>query len=577
MDKVGNIFGFLDSWLGSAPWFAYFLLGTGLFFTIYLRFPQLRFFKHALRIVTGRYDKKDTTGDTSPFRALTTALSGTVGTGNIAGVAYAVHLGGPAALFWMLVTATLGMTTKCVEVSLAVKYREQASDGTMAGGPMYCMKNADFRLFGKKISMKYLAIFFAVGMLIATLGAGNLPQINSISSAVYESTGITHWVTGLVLSALLAAVILGGIKRIAAITSKLVPGMALFYLIGALSVIIMHAENILPSLQAIFSDIFTGSAATGGFMGASIAFAFQKGVGRGLFSNEAGQGSAPIAHAAARADEPFSEGMVAILEPFIDTIVICMITGLTLLASGVWKEKHVTDFQKADIVLLSRLYDENSATDRALISNYLNNRTDNTSEPVLTFSGELTFVEGRMENSLSMLHSRSLAEDVLVSTKKGKDGKPYNGSLKVHKGTITNLGKRAIRGKSLIHSAPLTMVAFQQGMFGDYGKHLITIGLLLFAFSTAISWSYYGDRATIFLFGNRGIPIYRVLFVIAFFIGSFTDTSITWSIAGVAVALITLPNLICLLWLHKDMKRIISDYGTYFKKQYPTDQHPRFD
>ena len=322
MDAFGQLLDSLDGMLGGAVWFPYVLLGVGLFFTIYLKFPQIRYFKHACKVVTGKFDKKGTEGDTTHFQALATALSGTVGTGNIGGVALAISIGGPAALFWMWMTAFFGMTTKFVEVTLSHKYREKTQDGTMAGGPMYYMD--------KRLNMKWLAILFAVATVISSFGTGSLPQINNIAQGMEATFGFAPMATGAVLSILLALVILGGIRRIAAITSRVVPIMAVIYIIGALGVIFYNIENIGPSFASIFVDAFTGSAAAGGFLGASFAYAFNRGVNRGLFSNEAGQGSAPIAHASAKADEPVSEGMVSILEPFIDTIIICTLTGLVI-------------------------------------------------------------------------------------------------------------------------------------------------------------------------------------------------------------------------------------------------------
>ena len=319
MQQLNDFLTLIDSYIGSSAWFPYALLGTGLFFTIYLKFPQIRYFGFALRVVKGKYDKAEDEGDTSHFQALATALSGTVGTGNIAGVALAVHIGGPAALFWMLMTAAFGMCTKFVEVTLSHKYREKTADGTMAGGPMYYMKN--------KLNMGWLAAIFAVATVLSSFGTGSLPQINSISNSLFATFGINKVLTGGVLAVLLGFVIIGGIKRIAAVTEKLVPSMAIIYFIGAFAVIFANIGNIVPSFVSIFANLFTDTAATGGFLGASIAFAFNKGVGRGLFSNEAGQGSAPIAHASAKGHEPVSEGLVAILETFIDTIVICSLTG----------------------------------------------------------------------------------------------------------------------------------------------------------------------------------------------------------------------------------------------------------
>lgn len=281
MDAINNFLLLLDSYLGSAAYFPYILLGVGLFFTIYLGFPQLRYFRHAWKVVTGKFDKKGAQGDTSHFQALSTALSGTVGTGNIGGVALAIFLGGPAALFWMWITAFLGMTTKFVEVTLSHKYRVKTEDGTMAGGPMYYMD--------RRLNMKWLAVIFAIATVISSFGTGNMPQINNIAASMQSSFGIEPMLTGGVLAILLAMVIIGGIKRIAAVTSRVVPLMALLYVVGSLSVIFYNLDNIGPSIAAIFTDAFTGSAATGGFLGATFAYAFNRGVNRGLFSNEAGQ------------------------------------------------------------------------------------------------------------------------------------------------------------------------------------------------------------------------------------------------------------------------------------------------
>ncbi len=566
MHELHEILKIIDSFIGGAQWFAYFLLSTGVFFTIYLGFPQIRYFKHALKVVKGKFDKKSDVGDTSHFQALATALSGTVGTGNIAGVALAVYLGGPAALFWMLVTAALGMTTKFVEVTLSHKYREKAKDGSIAGGPMYYMKNADFRFFGKKLNFKWMAVVFAIATVFSSFGTGNLPQINSISNSVLATFGITRWVTGLVLSILLGLVIIGGIKRIARVTSKLVPTMAAIYLIGALSVILFNYENIIPSIISIFSDIFTGSAATGGFIGSALIFAFNKGVGRGLFSNEAGQGSAPIAHAAAKAHEPVSEGMVAILEPFIDTIIICSLTGLVLLSSGVWNKKYENNFQKADLKILGRVYDENKESDIDELFNYLNHN-----EAIDLYSGTLDVKNGKIQKEISILHARSIAEDVIVLS----NGSAYSGNLSVENGSIIDPNSQfELKGKSLVHSAPLTTIAFTHSFFGDYGKYIVSIGLLLFAFSTAISWSYYGDRAITFLFGTKSVVYFRIVYVAGFFTASFIDTTIIWTISGITIALMTLPNLVGILFLRKEMKSTVKKYWRDFKEEYPDERFP---
>lgn len=572
MQELNDILGTIDGYIGSSWWFPYALIGTGLFFTFYLKFPQIRYFRFALKVVKGKFDKAEDEGDTSHFQALTTALSGTVGTGNIAGVALAVHVGGPAAIFWMLVTAAVGMTTKFVEVTLSHKYREKTEDGSMAGGPMYYMKN--------KLNLKWLAVIFAIATVLSSFGTGSLPQINSISNTVFSTFGINKALTGAILAVLLAFVVIGGIKRIAAVTEKLVPGMALVYFIGAFAVIFANAGNIIPSIISIFADLFTGSAAAGGFLGASISFAFNKGVGRGLFSNEAGQGSAPIAHASAKAHEPVSEGLVAILEPFIDTIIICTITGLVLLSSGVWNQKHQNEFQYSDLEILASQYNDTTDDEKTTLYGHISGEN-----PLPLFTGELEIQNGTIQNGLSLIHARSLAEGVKVH--KGDD--LYTGTLEVQNGKVqfpesntsfidqvmgNNGDTFAFSGTSLVHSAPLTNIAFTKGFFGEFGKYIVTFGLLLFAFSTAISWSYYGDRAMTFLLGSKSIVYYRIVYVIAFFLAAFTDTTIIWTLSGITIAVMTLPNLIGILMLRKDMKSTIDQYWSGFKKDWPDEKTP---
>ena len=551
MNSFNDLLLFLDSLLGSSPWFPYVLLGVGVFFTIYLKFPQIRYFKHAWRVVTGKYDKPDAEGDTNHFQALSTALSGTVGTGNIGGVALALSIGGPAALFWMWMTAFFGMTTKFVEVTLSHKYRVKAEDGTMSGGPMYYMD--------RRLNMKWLAVLFAIATVISSFGTGSLPQINNIAQSMNDSFGIEHMVTGGVLAILLAMVILGGIKRIAYITSRVVPLMAALYIIGALAVIFYNIENLVPSFVSVFADAFTGSAATGGFVGAAFAYAFTKGVNRGLFSNEAGQGSAPIAHAAARAKEPVSEGMVSILEPFIDTIIICTLTGMVILSSGAWHEKHENEFQRSDMIILAGEYDQNKQEDFDEIARYLNAQTNE----VKLYQGEIQVKDGlAVSEGFTILNSRSFAENV-VFLLPGEH--VYNGKLNVIDGQLKNK-EIVVKGESLIHSASLTTEAFTRGYFGESGKYIVTIGLLLFAFSTAIAWSYYGDRAMTYLLGARSVMPYRVIYVAGFFWASFADTSLIWTLAAVAIVVMTLPNLLGIMLLRKEMKETVDEYWVNFEK-----------
>jgi AGCS family alanine or glycine:cation symporter len=460
----------IDKFMGSAPWFPFYLLGIGLFFTIYLKFPQIRFFKHAWGVLFK--DEKKGDGETTHFQAMSMALSGTIGTGNMGGVALAIYLGGPAAIFWMLMTAAMGMTTKFVEVSLSHKYRITTDDGTVAGGPMYVMDRG--------LGWKPLAVVFAIAVVLSSFGSGSMPQVNNIAQVMTSTFAIESWITGLVLSALLAFVIIGGITRIASFASRVVPAMALLYLVGSLCVIVSNYEQIIPSFISIFADAFTGSAALGGFIGGAFAQAFSIGVARGLFSNEAGQGSSAIAHASAITEESVSEGMVSLLEPFIDTILICTLTGLVILSSGAWTEKYQNTFQDADLSIMQGEYSDT---------------------------------------------------DVVVA------------------------------GKSLVHSATLTSMAFTKSFLGDNGKYIVAIALTLFAFSTAVAWSYYGDRAITYLLGARAVMPYRCVYVIGFFVAAISDTAIIWTVALITVALMTIPNVLCMFMMRKEVKKMVEDYA----------------
>lgn len=545
MDSVNDFLIFIDGYLGSAIWFPTFLLLVGIFFTLYLGFPQIRYFRHAIGVTSGKFDKEGAKGDTTHFQALSTALSGTVGTGNIGGVALALHLGGPAALFWMWMTAFFGMTSKFVEVTLSHKYREQTSDGTIAGGPMYYME--------KGLNAKWLAVIFAIATVLSSFGTGNLPQINSIAAGLESTFSLDPLITASILSVLLALVIIGGITRIARVAAAVVPTMAFIYLVGAFAVIIPNIGNVLPSFISIFSDAFTGSAATGGFLGATFAYAFDRGVNRGLYSNEAGQGSAPIAHASARTDEPADEGMVSILEPFIDTIIICTITGLVILSSGVWKEKFDNEFQRADMNFVAGTYSENEPTDLETLFAYFGGDESSAA----SYTGEIELVLGEVVNAadFTLIHARSFAEEVRYTL----DGELITGSIPVDDGQLED-ASIVVTGKSLLHSVPLTTRAYTRGIFGEYGQYIVSIGLMLFAFSTAIAWSYYGDRAMTYLFGPKSVLPYRIVYVLGFFYAALADTTIVWNISLITIVLMTVPNLVGILFMHREMKQTVDDY-----------------
>ncbi|MDA8696648.1 sodium:alanine symporter family protein [Gammaproteobacteria bacterium] len=535
---------FIDGYLSGSWWFPAFLIGTGLFFTIYLRFPQFRYFKHGWRILSGKFVKDSTKGETTPFQALSTALSGTVGTGNIGGVALAIWIGGPAAIFWMWITAIFGMTTKFVEVTLAHKYRRILPDGTVSGGPMYFIEEG--------LNMKWLAITFSALMMITALGSGNMPQINNIANVMESTFTIPKFATGLVLAVLLWMVIIGGIKRIALIASKLVPTMGFIYIAASMVIIFDNYENIVPSITSIFSQVFTGSSALGGFLGASFAMSLKYGVARGLYSNEAGQGSSPIAHASSKTENPIEEGMVSILEPFIDTIVVCTITALVILSSGVWTEKFENDFDRTSTHIINGIYDESVPDDVRQLQSYLYNQTSN----VIPYTGELDIANGVLVNkNITILHKNSIAENVFFHNTDGL----HSGNVDITSGKVAVSGI-SLSGKSLIHSAELTAKAFSSGVLGKYGEYIVAIGLLLFAFSTVIAWSYYGDRSTAYIFGERGVIWYRVLYVFCFFLASIIDTEVVWNIAYVVVALVTIPNLIAVIVLRKEIKSLSDEY-----------------
>ena len=552
MSALTAVLEFFDGLLGSAAYFPILLLGVGVFFTLYLGFPQLRFFRHAWAVLFGRFSKSEDPGDTSHFQALSTALSGTVGTGNIGGVAFAIFLGGPAALFWMWATAFVGMTTKFVEVSISHKYRKEDDQGFMVGGPMHYMEHG--------LKLKWLAVFFAVATVISSFGSGNMPQANNMAAGIETSFAIPSYLTGGILALLLGFVIIGGIKRIAAVASTLVPLMGTLYALGAIAVLITHYDNVVPSFIEVFENAFTGSAAAGGFLGASFAYAFNRGVNRGLYSNEAGQGSAPIAHASARTKEPVAEGMVSILEPFIDTLIICTLTGLVILSSGVLKEKFENDFSTFDTEIVMGQYDEkNSAHVRQLAAHL--DLVPPANDPVRPYSGVLDVVNGQLDlTNITVLHNRSIAEDVQVA----RNGEAVNGAIRVQEGSVVEAGV-TLSGKSLLHSVPLTARAFSSSFLGSYGEYLVTIGLVLFAFSTALAWSYYGDRAVVYLVGTRWVMPYRLLYIGGFFVATIADTSLIWLISAITVALMTLPNLIGILMMRKEVKQMTQTYWQKIK------------
>ena len=542
MDQLNKYILLIDSYFGSAAWFPLTLLATGIFFTIYLGFPQIRNFKNGWKVLS-KGGFSGSKGLTSPFQALSTALSGTVGTGNIGGVAMAIFIGGPAALFWMWVTAFLGMTTKFVEVTLSHKYRKYDESGSISGGPMIYME--------KGLNMKWLGLIFAFCLLVSTFGSGNMPQIDNISSTLNSSFGFNPIISSLFITGLVGLVIIGGISRIASFAGSIVPTMALIYVIGSLSVLIFNYSNILPSLYIVIHDVFNGTAIAGGFLGASFSTAFTYGVARGLYSNEAGQGSSPIVHATSNTEQSIEEGFVSILEPFVDTLIICTLTGLVILASGVWTEKYENEFERTSTYYISP---EDSSKE---IDEQINAYTDCRDKNIKCYEGELTVQDGILQSKNVIFHNRSIAENILFF----KNNELLSGQILIENGLLKSDGI-TLTGHSLVKSAVLTSKAFNKGFFGSYGEYIVSIGLLLFAFSTMITWSYYGDRCTLYLFGKEALIYYRVLYLVAMFIAGsgLIDTEIIWNFALITVAASTLPNLIGMFLLRKEMKLILKNY-----------------
>ena len=419
------------------------LVGTGIYLTIRLGLLQVARLPKAFQLI---FTKDKGHGDVSSFAALCTALAATVGTGNIIGVATAIKVGGPGALFWMWMAAFFGMATKYAEGLLAIKYRSKDANGAVAGGPMH------YILLGMGEKWRPLAIFFALaGVLVALLGIGTFTQVNSITESIQNTAQVDPAITALVLSVFVAIAVFGGLKSISKVSTAVVPFMAIVYILGTLTVILFNIEKIPATLALIFTSAFSPAAAVGGFAGASIRMAIQNGVARGVFSNESGLGSAPIAAAAAKTNEPVEQGLISMTGTFIDTLIICTLTGLTILVTGVW-------------------------------------------------SGELNGVA-------------------------------------------------------------LTQSAFSM-VFSDFGSIVLTIFLVLFAFTTILGWNYYGERCFEFLFGVRFIWLYRVVFVVMVLLGGFIELDMVWIIADIVNALMALPNLIALLVLSPV---VIAETKKYFK------------
>jgi len=524
------------------------LIGTGLFLTVRTGFVQIRRLGHGFAVTSGKYDDPNEPGDVSHFQALTTALSATVGIGNIAGVAIAIHWGGPGALFWMWVTAFVGMATKYTEVTLAQKYRDVERpdmdphrwEGTVSGGPMYYIER------GLGPAWKPMAVFFAVLLGFTAFLTGNAVQANTVADTMQTTFGIPAGITGFLTATLVAAVILGGITRIGRVTSILAPLMAAIYVTGALVILLLNAGQIIPTFGLIFSEALNPSAGVAGVGMGAFLVTMMWGVRRGLFSNEAGQGSAPIAHAAAKTDEPVSEGVVALLEPFIDTIVICTMTAMVILVTGVWNEKLATPI-------------ELQGGDLGWVSLSQSGRYRGTAAP-----SEIRIENGRQRldvpgTPLVSWHEVAL-EEIYIDPQQTT---PFSGTLyPQRRQAVTDDGRTLTRlyAPAVESGAPLTMLAFQRGLPGTWGQYIVVISVLLFAISTAISWSYYGDRCANYLFGHVAVLPYKMVYVVMHFVGAVLPLAVIWALGDVALAIVIWPNLIALLLLSGQVREMTKSY-----------------
>jgi AGCS family alanine or glycine:cation symporter len=494
-----------------------------------LGFVQIRGFRHAIRITRGLYDDPNDEGDLNHFQALTTALSATVGIGNIAGVAIAIRMGGPGALFWMWLSAFFGMALKYTECTLAVQYRKVNPDGSVSGGPMYYIE----RGLGK--NWKWMAMLFAVFAVLSSFGGGCMNQSNTLADQIRSEFGIPTVISGLVFASLVALVIIGGIRRIGRVTSILAPSMAILYVSGAMIILVLNAGDVPAGIALIFQQAFHPEPLVGGAVG-SAYLTMMWGIRRGLFSNEAGQGSAPFAHATAKTDIPVREGLVASLEPFIDTLVICTMTGLVIVTTGVYKDKVAgpIDFGSLEGVPVAAVTDSRLIEERAARA--------------AAGDVEVAVVNG-LASSVTFFEFDSVVENPEMTD---GDGNRWNGRLRIAAdGTVSVVGDGEpprVSGESLLTGAPLTARGFTHGL-GGAGGLIVTIGVILFAVSTGISWSYYGDRATEYLFGSGAIPIYRWIFIVVFFFGSILPLSSVWTYGDVALGLMSFPNLIAVFLL----------------------------
>lgn len=544
MEQFAHVISQVDDFVWG-PFMLVLLVGTGIFLTIRLRFAPWRNLGYALKMTLSKEarTKSRGEGDISPFSALTTALAATIGTGNIVGVATAMVSGGPGALVWMWLSAAFGLSSKFSECMLAIKYREVNEKGEMSGGPMYTMKKA----FKHKKLGAVLGWLFALFAVIASFGIGNMTQANSISDALHSTFGLSTVICGIILTLLALVIIVGGIKTISKVSSVVVPFMAIFYVIAGLIVIIGNIREVPAGLAMIFQMAFSVKAVGGGLCGAITAAmmnAMRFGVARGVFSNEAGMGSAAITAAAATTDHPVRQGYINMTGTFWDTIVVCTITGLCIASSGVLgttEQSAVGRYVTEGNALVVYTVDDNQ---KEIETDYTVELDG--AQAVLTNTGDrsvITLTAADADgNRMDHTELTSLTGDFVDAS-----GEQYH---------FSEDGVYAY--DKLVKGSALTILAFET-VLGKAGGYLVCIGIALFAFSTILGWEYHGEKAFEYLFGTHKYNmVYRIIFSLVVYIGATTALDIVWNFSDIANALMAIPNLICLLALSgvitKDVK-----------------------
>ena len=508
------------------------LVGTGVFLTVRLKFRPWRNLGYALKSTLSKEARTTSRGegDVSPFSALTTALAATIGTGNIVGVATAMVAGGPGALVWMWISACFGLTSKFSECMLAIKYREVNEKGEMSGGPMYTMKKG----FKNKKLGAFLGMLFAVFAVIASFGIGNMTQANSIAESVHDTFGVSTTMVGVILTILALVIIVGGIKTISKVSSVVVPFMAIFYVIAGLIVIILNIQNVPAGVAMIFKMAFSFNAVGGGLCGAITAAmmnAMRYGVARGVFSNEAGMGSAAITAAAATTDDPVRQGYINMTGTFWDTIVVCTITGLCIASSGVLGMTDTT---------IKGTYDVES--NNIAVVAHDNDKKDANVNYAYEFKNSILILkyvdDNNKENTIELTYSEKDKQPSFIDgTWNDAAGNEY----------IFEGGKYEY--KEVVKGAALTIAAFSS-VLGKLGGYLVTIGIVLFAFSTILGWEYHGEKAFEYIFNTHKFNmVYRIVFSLVVFVGATTALDVVWNFSDIANALMAIPNLICLLAL----------------------------